>query len=79
MKTAISIPDPIYEAAEQLAKRLGVSRSELYTKAVERLVREHRQHHLTALIDEVCDRTDTCLDPTLRRLQGESLSRDEWK
>ncbi|MEM6753148.1 MAG: ChpI protein, partial [Cyanobacteria bacterium P01_C01_bin.38] len=33
MKTAISIPDPLFEAAEQFAKRLGLSRSELYAMA----------------------------------------------
>lgn len=32
MKTAISIPDPIFEAAEGFARRLGMSRSELYAR-----------------------------------------------
>lgn len=34
MKTAISIPDPIFEAAESLASNLGMSRSEILTKAM---------------------------------------------
>ena len=34
MKTAISIPDEIFLAAEQLAKRIGSSRSELYATAL---------------------------------------------
>lgn len=33
MKTAVSIPDNIYTSAEKLAKRLGKSRSQLYTQA----------------------------------------------
>jgi metal-responsive CopG/Arc/MetJ family transcriptional regulator len=35
MKTAVSMPDSIFEAAEALAKRLRMSRSQLYTKAVQ--------------------------------------------
>ncbi|EIJ36932.1 hypothetical protein Thini_4454 [Thiothrix nivea DSM 5205] len=35
MKTAISIPDPVFQAAELFARHFGISRSELYTKAVE--------------------------------------------
>ncbi|MFV9507021.1 MAG: hypothetical protein AB4911_20925 [Oscillochloridaceae bacterium umkhey_bin13] len=35
MKTAISIPDPLFEAAEQYAQDKGLSRSELYAKAIQ--------------------------------------------
>jgi len=34
MKTAISLPDPVFRSAEQLAARLGISRSELYCRAI---------------------------------------------
>lgn len=33
MKTAISLPDSVFEEAEALAQKLGLSRSELYTNA----------------------------------------------
>jgi metal-responsive CopG/Arc/MetJ family transcriptional regulator len=42
MKTAISVPDSVFEAAEQLAHRLGLSRSELYAKAVEEFISAHK-------------------------------------
>jgi metal-responsive CopG/Arc/MetJ family transcriptional regulator len=35
VKTAISIPDGVFEAAEAIAQQLGVSRSEFYTKALQ--------------------------------------------
>src|SRR2546427_1080786 len=38
MKTAVSIPDPLFEAAERLARRRGVRRSQLYAEALKRLV-----------------------------------------
>jgi hypothetical protein len=34
MKTAISLPDLVFEEAEALANQLGLSRSELYTKSI---------------------------------------------
>lgn len=44
MKTAISVPDETFERVEQAAKRLGVSRSEFYSRAA--------QSWLDALEDE---------------------------
>jgi hypothetical protein len=34
VKTAISVPDPLFRRGEKAAKRLGISRSELYSKAL---------------------------------------------
>ena len=34
MKTAVSVPDPLFRRAERTAKRLGISRSELYARAL---------------------------------------------
>lgn len=38
MKTAISIPDPIFAKAEKAARNLGISRSEFFTRAVEKMM-----------------------------------------
>jgi metal-responsive CopG/Arc/MetJ family transcriptional regulator len=43
MKTAISLPDSIFEAAEKLAKRFGISRSQLYANAVTEYLRDHQK------------------------------------
>ena len=43
MKTAISIPDPVFRSAERLAARLGLSRSELYCRALKDLLARHDQ------------------------------------
>ena len=47
MKTAISIPDAIFETADQLAARLGVSRSELYVTAIRDFLKRHREDKVT--------------------------------
>lgn len=51
MKTAISVPDDVFRKAERLAKRLGISRSELFTRAVSMLVDESEGRDITASYD----------------------------
>lgn len=77
MKTAISIPDRVFRSAEQLAERLGVSRSELYSKALAALVDEHQDNLITSRLSEIYGpgREDSSLDPELALLQQRTLSR----
>jgi len=47
MKTAISLPDELFECADALAHRLGVSRSELYATAVAEFLAKHQDAKVT--------------------------------
>jgi metal-responsive CopG/Arc/MetJ family transcriptional regulator len=78
MKTAISIPNPVFEAAEDLAERLGMSRSELYTTAVRRYVESHQAESITAALNEVYAEIDSSVDPVLNQLQWLALPYEEW-
>lgn len=78
MKTAISIPDPIFDAAEQVAGRLGLSRSELYARAVAEFVRRHRDDKVTQALNRVYSRHSSRLDPVLEKIQYASLPYEEW-
>jgi metal-responsive CopG/Arc/MetJ family transcriptional regulator len=51
MKTAISLPDEVFEQAEQVAKRLKLSRSELYSRALAEYLARHTDSSVTAAID----------------------------
>jgi metal-responsive CopG/Arc/MetJ family transcriptional regulator len=75
MKTAISLPDPVFRSAERLAARLGVSRSELYCRALKDLLARHDEAAVTAQLDVVYgDRAaDAGLDPGLAALQATSI------
>jgi len=55
MKTAISIPDEVFEQAEELARRTGKSRSEIYSRAVREYVARYSTDALTQALDEVWD------------------------
>lgn len=78
MKTAIAIPDPIFEAADHLAAQLRISRSELYSKAVAAFVAIYRADNITARLNEVYDQEDSSLDPALAAWQAHTLAREEW-
>ncbi len=53
MKTAISVPDDVFERAERLARRAGRSRSELYSAALREYVARHEPDDVTAMLDRV--------------------------
>ena len=80
MKTAISIPDKLFKAAEYLAKRLGVSRSELYQLAVAKLLAEYKDDATTEALNKIYDDDPSLseLDPVLNQLQLASLDKDDW-
>ena len=78
MKTAVSIPDDVFEAAEKAAKRLGVSRSELYANAVREFVERHRRDNITEKLNEIYAADDAGLDPVLEKLQRSSLAKEDW-
>lgn len=79
MKTAISIPDELFDLAERLAARLGISRSQLYQRAIARYVASHEEAATTARLDSIyVDREKGELDPLLENLQGASIAREEW-
>lgn len=78
MKTAISIPDPIFEAAEDLAKRMRISRSELYARAVEGFVQTRRGEEITAALNRIYADDPSELDPVLAKLQWNALRPEDW-
>jgi metal-responsive CopG/Arc/MetJ family transcriptional regulator len=78
MKVALSIPDELFESAETLAKRLGVSRSRLYSTALADFVAKYRGRKITERLNAVYRSVDSRLQPAVRRLQSRSLTREPW-
>lgn len=78
MKTAISIPDPIFNEAEGLAHRLGISRSQLYAKAVEEYTKLRKTENITEILNEVYSTENTSLESELASMQFQSLEKEEW-
>lgn len=80
MKTAISIPDRVFKAADQLAKRLGKSRSSLYTEAISSYVYEHQNEGITEILNEIYSKEEEehRIDPDLVELQLQSITEEKW-
>ncbi|MBA3790543.1 MAG: ChpI protein [Rubrobacter sp.] len=78
MKTAISIPEELFESAERFARGRGMSRSELYATALRHYLGEHRSEMITARLDEIYDADSVEMDPAIARLQARSLPEDDW-
>ena len=78
MKTAISLPDDLFNAADDLASRLGVSRSELYATAVAEFLAKHTESEVTARLDRLYGEEPGGLDPVFRRAQRRSLGAESW-
>jgi metal-responsive CopG/Arc/MetJ family transcriptional regulator len=78
VKTAVSIPDALFDAADQLAARLGVSRSELYARALARTLAEETDDAVTARLDALFSVQDSGLDPTVKGAQRRRALSTEW-
>ncbi len=78
MKTAISIPDKIFKKADRLARRLGISRSQLYREAVEAYVNRRRPESITEAMNRVVDEVGPSGDDFVSAAAGNVLERAEW-
>jgi metal-responsive CopG/Arc/MetJ family transcriptional regulator len=78
MKTAISLPDDLFESADELAERLGVSRSELYARAVAEYLAKHKGEDVTARLNKVYADEPSGVDRPLRSAQARSVVSSEW-
>ena len=78
MKTAISIPDNIFNAADKYAKSQGVSRSQLFTSAVALFLKQHPSDHITKQLNKVYSKSSADLNETLSAMQFSSIKKEEW-
>jgi metal-responsive CopG/Arc/MetJ family transcriptional regulator len=77
MKTAISIPDPVFQAAEGLAQRLGMSRSQLYSKAILEFTKSHKNQNITEKLNSI-NSDETEFDKELHEMQLRSIPKENW-
>ena len=78
MKTAISIPDDVFESADQLAQQMGVTRSHLYATAVAEYVAKHRASDVTATLNEVYSDEPSGIGRAFRTAQARSVGSSGW-
>lgn len=78
MKTAVSLPDDVFRAAERHARRARKSRSQLYAEALSEYLTRHAPDEVTEAMNKVMDElnepTDAFVTAAVRRV----LERSEW-
>ncbi len=77
MKTAISLPDDVFQRAERLARNLGVSRSQLFARAMAEYLARHTPEAITEALDEVCGDLAPG-DDFVREAGRLAVERSEW-
>ncbi|HDH03027.1 MAG TPA: ChpI protein [Actinobacteria bacterium] len=78
MKTAISLPDALYERAENVAGGLGIARSHLYARAIEEFLDRYEGKRVTAALDALYGNEPERPDPWVENAAASALLRVEW-
>ena len=78
MKTAVSIPDDIFERAERLVSQKQRSRSEVYAAALDEYLARHARDEATETMNRVCDEVGGNDDAFLAAAGRQVLDRVEW-
>jgi GNAT superfamily N-acetyltransferase len=79
MKTAVSIPDPLFNAAERVSRRLGVSRSRFYAMAIEKILESDGRRGVKETLDQVYSEAESGLDAKLAKMQSASVAKQDEK
>jgi len=78
VKTAVSVPDDLFRMAEATARRLRVSRSELYARAIAEFLKGQQGDAITERLNDVYSRHPAKVAAGLHRAQLKSLPKDAW-
>jgi len=78
MKTAVSIPDDVFDDAERLADRLQTSRSQLYARALSEFVARHDDDRVTTAMNEVIEEVGKERDEFSNEAARQTLRRVQW-
>ena len=80
MKTAISIPDNLFNDAEITAKQLGLARSQLYVRAIREFIEHHNKDKITQKLNSIYSKetnSEEHNDINIEALR-ESTKNDSW-
>ena len=79
MKTAISLPDDLFRAAELHAKRVRKSRSQLYAEALHEFLTRHAPDEVTEAMDRVVGQlSKSGPEPFVTRAARKTFESTEW-
>lgn len=78
MKVAISLPDPLFSAAEHMAEQLHVSRSQLYAQALSEYLDRRQEAVITQRLNAVYGEASEGVEPAIQKAQSKVLDNEAW-
>lgn len=78
MKTAISVPNDVFQLSDRLAKKLRISRSAVFAMGVRKLGEEFDDEEITSRLNDYYGKQRAELDPVIVQMAAISLPNDEW-
>jgi metal-responsive CopG/Arc/MetJ family transcriptional regulator len=78
MKTAVSLPDDLFQDAERLVRRRKTSRSSVYADALREYVARHDPEAITEAYNRVIEELGQPHDPAFSAASARTLLRSEW-
>jgi metal-responsive CopG/Arc/MetJ family transcriptional regulator len=75
---SIALPTDLFQRAEELACKWGISRNELYRRALGHLLAASHETDLTRQLNEVYEHEDSSVDPVMMQMQMMSLKQEDW-
>ena len=78
MKTAVSIPDEVFEKVERFARRTKRSRSEIFSSALREYMARHSPDEVTAAIDQALENVGEQKDEFVAAAARRVLGKSEW-
>jgi metal-responsive CopG/Arc/MetJ family transcriptional regulator len=78
MKTAVSIPDEVFEGAERLARRTKRSRSRLFSDALKEYLARHAPEKVTEAMNTACSEIGDAQDEFVSSAARGVLEQSEW-
>jgi len=78
MKVAISLPDPVFSAAEKLAHRMRMSRSQLYASAIEEYLGKRQDALVTERLNAIYTSAQNSVDPAVASAQLGAIGHEAW-
>jgi hypothetical protein len=79
LKTAVSISEDTFLEAEATARKLGISRSRLFSLAIAEFLERHREEDITRKLNEVYAEEPSDLDPIVAGMQFSAPPDEQWR
>ena len=78
MKTAVSLPDDVFDEAEHYARRAKMNRSQLYNEALTEYLARHSPDEVTEAMNRVVDQLQETPDRFFTLAAKRTLERVAW-